>query len=254
MRIAICDDIVVQTDIISTFLRTYQNERPCGTPYETVVYNSPKELADAIKAGQRFDLLLLDIIMPQMDGISLAQLAREHCKNAIIVFVTSSKHHALDAYGVSAISYMLKPIKKSDFFALMDKVVLVHNGGKEKFFHISSPQRKVAIIMGQIVMAENVGRIVRIHLENGEQINSTHIRQPFKMAVAELLLDARFLCVHQSYVINLSYVKEMRSKAFVLTNGMEVPIPKQKLSAVKKAYLEFLEENSDQTMSRDGTE
>ena len=245
MRIAICDDVVVQTDIISTFLRTYQSERPCGVPYETMVYNSPKELAEAVKAGQIFDLLLLDIIMPQMDGISLAQLVREHCENTVIVFMTSSKHHALDAYGVSAISYMLKPIEKDDFFAMMDKIVLARKGNADRFFQISSPQRKVAVAMGEIVVAENVGRIIKFHLENGEEIESTHIRQPFKTAVSELLLDTRFLCVHQSYVINLNYVKEIQGKAFVMTNGIEIPIPKQKLSDVKKAYLQFMAEGSD---------
>jgi len=240
MRIAICDDIVIATNAVSSLLRTYQKERPSTKLCELCAYNSSAELLLAVEQGEVFDLFLLDVVMSGINGIELAQKIRQHQKDAIIVFVTSSKHHALDAYGVFAAHYMLKPVSKEDFFGVMDKIIASQKQSTQKFVHISAPGRNVAVLPSNIVVSENVKGVIKFHLINGEQIESKVIRKPFKVVMADLIADPDFLWVHQSYVINLNHVKEFKSRLFIMNNGMEIPVPKPKFTDVKKAYLKYL--------------
>jgi DNA-binding LytR/AlgR family response regulator len=92
-------------------------------------------------------------------------------------------------------------------------------------------------------MVENAGRALRFHLTKGETLDSKAIRTTFSGALEGLLKDSRFLWVHQSYVINMTYVKELRNRTFVMKNGTEVSIPRPKYSAVKKMYLDFIQSN-----------
>ena len=239
MHIAICDDMVAETDKVSSLLSTYQNERP-GIDFHLHIYHCAKALLEAINSGQKFDMFLLDVMMPQVDGMQLAQTIRTFCKEVPLVFMTNSVGRALEAYSVFAMQYLLKPINKSDFFFVMDRIIAQRKQSQEKFMYLSAPGRNVSIMLSSIIVAENAGRVLKIHLENGDFIESKIIRSPFEVAIAGLLEDPRFLWVHQSYVINLNHAKELKNKLFVMNNDMEIPIPKTKFTAVKGSYLKYL--------------
>lgn len=240
MRIAVCDDIPVHTDHVLMLLNKYQEERP-GLKLNPKSFVSGSKLLEEINAGEQYDLYLLDIIMPETNGIALAQQIRLRDTNASVVFLTQSKNHALDAYGVSAIQYILKPISRDALFPILDKIIASCKKEEDKFISVSAPNRTVPVIYSSIVVVEHMGRVIRFHLDTGELIESKTIRKSFGVAIAEILEDRRFLWVHQSYIINMSQVRELRSRLFVMKNGMEISIPRPKYVGMKKAYLKYLQ-------------
>ena len=71
----------------------------------------------------RFDILLLDVIMPGENGIDAAREIRRYDNNVKIIFLTSSAEFAVESYTVGAYFYQLKPIWEESFFRLMDSVI-----------------------------------------------------------------------------------------------------------------------------------
>lgn len=239
MRVAICDDIPLYMNIALGLLEMYMEERP-GVKLSMFCFNSAEKLLEKLYVGEQFDIYLLDVLMPDTDGIALAQQIRLLDKDVPLIFITQSAGHALDAFGVSAVQYIVKPIKKDALFSTLDRIISAQGKATDRVFTVSSHGRVVTLLHSSIVLAENSGRALRFHLDTGEVIDSKAIRTTFSVALEGLLQDERFLWVHQSYVINMNHVKELRNRLFVMKNGMEVSIPRPKYASIKKAYLKFV--------------
>jgi len=239
MRIAICDDIPLYMNMTLSLMEAYQEERGY-TDFNIHCFLSAEQVLERLSEGERFDMYLLDIIMDNTDGISLAQEIRKIDDNVPLIFITQSSTHALDAFGVSAAQYIVKPIKKDVLFSILDKIFATQPTKFDNFTTVNSQGRVVTLAHSSIIMVENAGRSLRYHLESGNTVASKAIRTTFEGAITGLMRDGRFLWVHQSYVINMDYVKEMTNRLFRLTNGREVAIPRPKFASVKRAYLKYI--------------
>ena len=243
VRIAVCDDVSECLDSAIKLLNLYQSKR-CAVKIETKGFNTSVSLLEHIAADNRFDIYLLDIIMPEINGISLAQKIRTYDENASLIFLTSSSEFALEAFGVSAVQYILKPIDKKRLFPVLDKIIVSYIREDNDFILVSaSDGGRVKTLYSQIIMIEQAKRVMRFHLLGGEILESKMIRVPFKEAVSQLLKDNRFLHVHQSFVINMAHVKKLSSQSFVMKNGITIPIPKPKSTEAKNIYFEYLAHN-----------
>ncbi|MCL2398421.1 MAG: LytTR family DNA-binding domain-containing protein [Defluviitaleaceae bacterium] len=247
IHIAVCDDIPEHLNHTLMLLDVYQQKRP-DIKLCLHNFNSGEQLISALDMGQRFDLYLLDILMPKTNGIKLAQHIRLLDKDIPLVFLTQSTDYALDAFSVYAVQYILKPVNKDALFLvlnkLLDKLTVSQKREEERFIVVSASGRIVPLAHTSIIVVEHVGRILKFHLDNGCFIESKSIRTTFELSVSELLKDSRFLWVHQSYVVNMAYVSELRDRLFIMKNGMEISIPKPKYTAMKKTYLKYLAELS----------
>ena len=240
MHIAICDDIPNEANATAKLLATYQQENPGVTLTPHVFYSS----AQLLESQQHFDMYLLDIIMPGTDGIALAEQIRQQDKDVPLIFLTMSTSYALDAFRVYASQYILKPVTREALFAVLNKIIKPNNK-PDSSLTVSAAGRIISLPLHSIVAAEHAKRVLNFHLENGDKIESKYIRTSFETAVEKLLKDIRFLWVHQSYVINMTHVQELRNRAFLMKNGMEISIPRAKYSVIKNAYLKYLSETED---------
>jgi DNA-binding LytR/AlgR family response regulator len=240
LRAALCDDFQEHRDAAKALINQYQSERP-GIEISASLFTSGNQLLDHLAEGNNFDLYLLDIIMPGIGGMELARQIRRRDANVPIVFLTNSPDYALEAFNVSAVQYIVKPISNTALFPVLDKIIAARKIEEEKFILIStSDNRVIKVIYSSIAAVERVGRIMRFYLVSGEMLESKTIRASFREAVAQLLRDERFLHPHQSFVVNMSHICELRSCSFILKMGITLPIPRQKYAGVKNRYLKYL--------------
>ncbi len=122
MRIAICDDNPEELARLVSLLETYRRETERCFIYQS--YSSGIALLDDIRRGS-FDLVLLDILMPHLDGMGIAREIRTFDDHLKIAFLTSSPEYAVQSYEVEAFSYLVKPILKEKLFPLLDKLFVV---------------------------------------------------------------------------------------------------------------------------------
>ena len=120
LKIAICDDNKDDLLHISTILNTYIKER--NTPILYKSFHSTTELLATAKSGS-YDLYLLDMIMPIVNGIDTAREIRSFDKVAKIVFLSSSPEFAIESYSVKAYNYVLKPITIEKLFSTLDDII-----------------------------------------------------------------------------------------------------------------------------------
>ena len=114
MRIAACDDDVSFLQELSVLLNQYGEENCCNMEYK--IYTNPLELVNQIEKGVHYDVILLDVFMPGINGIQCAKDIRTFDSLVKIIFLTSSAEFAVESYSVKAYQYLLKPIQKEKLF------------------------------------------------------------------------------------------------------------------------------------------
>jgi len=240
IRIAICDDDSIYLDMTTNLLDMYQLRCP-DIKIEAARFDSPTSLLDHLNNNNSFDIYLLDIVMPELSGIELAAEIRKYDEYASFIFLTSSTEYALEAFSVSAVSYILKPIDCDRLFPVLDKIIASYIIEDNSFILVdSSDGGIVKTLYSSIVAVESIGRSLCYYLTSGDKLESKMIRTPFIEAVSPLLSDSRFLNVHQSFVINMDHVQKLDTMAFIMKNNIIIPIPKPKYTDIKNKYFIYL--------------
>lgn len=111
INIAICDDIIEELEMVSSYVS--KNIKDLDIPFKISSFREGQDLIENINSSkQNFDIIFLDIYMKFSNGIDIARRIRDSDKECKIIFITSSKEHAIDSYDVRALYYILKPINE----------------------------------------------------------------------------------------------------------------------------------------------
>lgn len=239
MRIMLCDDDAEDLMNMKRRVDRYWQKRNLPVP-EIRVTQSSADLIRWVQDGDFYDIYLLDIVMAEGDGISVAKTIRKTGRKSVIIYATSSADFALRAFGVFATGYLLKPVEEEAFDGCMDVALSKLMPRQDITISVKCRDGFVNVNAGRLMLVQNTSRVMRIHMKDGEIIESVYIRQPFEEELKELLADPRFIQPHKSFVINLEYVDKLMARDFVMRDGTVVPISRSNLAATKRRYLEYL--------------
>ncbi len=128
-RIALLTSEAAESDRMKKLLACYGKTHP-EQELETVCYRKLQPFMEAVcgcgagkRAGWAFDILIMDVEMPDGDGIEAASLLRRKGFGGIIIFQSRTADHALEAYGVDALQYLVKPVSREGFNRAMERAV-----------------------------------------------------------------------------------------------------------------------------------
>ena len=170
LKIAFCDDETQETRRLEALLEEYAADR--GQDFAHTSYQSPVELMAEVEKGTRFDIILLDVLMPGENGMAAAREIREYDSNVKIIFLTSSTEFAVESYAVDAWYYQLKPIRREDFFRLMDSACAACTRERKHSLILRSKSGIVRLELEELVYCEVMGRTLTFHLNNGVVLES----------------------------------------------------------------------------------
>ena len=122
MKIVICDDSIEDLRKLEKLLVKYTDARP-DVRLELEKYSDAASLYDKIAKRKPADIYLLDMIMSEKTGIEIGTRLRNSGCESVIIYITSSGDFALEAYGVHAARYLLKPVSEKNFFEALDYAV-----------------------------------------------------------------------------------------------------------------------------------
>ena len=227
IKIAICDDSKDDSEFVADL--TLQWGQNSNIQIELDIFPSAEAFLFQYSENKDIDILLLDIEMPHMDGVTMAKQIRQENETVQIIFITGYSDYISEGYEVAALHYLLKPINPDKFFEVMSRAA-------DK---LSKNERTVII--------EQSGEIVRIplyeisHITADRNYITVHAKQDYTikktLADFEKLLDDRFFRVGRSAVINLSYVVRVTKTDAYLSNGSTVPIPKTAYDPLNRAII-----------------
>lgn len=209
--IAICDDEPAHIEKIRTIL----------FDYETVSYADPVSLLKAVSDGARFDVLFLDIMMPQLDGISLARELREYDVNMLIVFITSKIEFMQVGYEVRAFRYLLKEQIEDGLPKIWRDIEKELSDRQDDYFTYESEHKTSRVPLGDILYFESRLRRIFIHTKTSEQTSLYGKLDE----IAEKY--SAFIRIHQSYLVNRRYIRTVCAGTVVLSTGDILPVSRK---------------------------
>lgn len=235
IKIAFCDDDLSILNEIGGLLNLYCAER--NKKHKCTAFQSPLELLAEFEKGARWDVLILDVLMPGENGISVAKEIRQYDDAVKIIFLTSSFDYAVESYTLGACFYQLKPIEeKEGFFRLMDSVAAQCEKEKRSSLILRSKSGIMRIELEKLEYCEVIGRTLLFHMENGkvQECNGSLDELCGRLAQHE-----NFFRPHRSFLVNMEYIQNISGGMIIMDNLVQIPIPHGKCTEVKKRYLEY---------------
>ena len=239
MKFTICDDTPSDLLAMETAINQYAKLNNISIDIEK--HSNPDSLIKRVMfSPDDYRVFFLDIVM-QSSGIDLAAKIRKYREDAIIVFATSSKEFAIDAFGVRAYDYILKPLDKQQLFRCIDRLFKEYNNTPTMICKVKTNDYNITTInIKDITFIESMNRRIIFHLRNGKEIVSTTLHSKFLESIPFDYEKCNFMNCHASYIVNFNYVKSINDKSFIMKNDDAIPISKSLLTNVKRAYIKYL--------------
>ena len=234
INIAICDDTYEEVEIISSYVS--KNLEDLNISFKISTFSEGQDLIEQMSSSrQNFDIIFLDIYMEFSNGIDIARKIREFDKECKIIFITSSKDHAIDGYEVRALNYILKPINEEK---LNDAIkIAIESLDKENHkVVIRNKKGNYKILYKDILYAESKARVVNIYLKSSEVISFYSKLDDF----IKTLQDERFLKCHKSFAVNMDYVLKIENNSIFMNNNITIPISSSNIVGIKDSYFNYL--------------
>lgn len=237
MRIAICDDDSVCREEVTRLVREYMQQSVRSI--DLSVYENGTDLLEDARHTGGFDIYILDILMPLLDGIELGMDLRKLDPDSKIFYLTSSPDFAFRAIKAKVWEYLLKPVNKEALFSSLDEAFAVLTEKREKGMVVKTAQSSIRLTFDTILYAELNQKIIHYHLTNGKVIESTSIRTKFSEAIQEMLRDSRFFMCSSSMVINLYHISAIHNESLTFQNGKVIYLSRQVIRELRSVWVDF---------------
>lgn len=224
MRIAVVEDDAMSRDIIVSHLLRYQVDH--GTRFDISTFTDGAELLAVYRSD--FDVLLLDIEMERVSGMTAASRIREVDQDVAIVFITNSPQYAISGYEVRALSYLLKPVSYGAFAQEIDRVLAQHRARERRSLLFQEGGDHHRIDVAEILYVESAGHRVVIHTPD-----RTHSVVSSLKAIEGELDGAGFARCNSGFLVNLRHVTGVQQSECRIRGGAALPISRPK----RKAFL-----------------
>lgn len=244
MKIVICDDCVEDLAEVERLLGNYAESG--NIEFAVEKFSDALQVYQRIERQELADIYILDMIMPRITGIDIGSLLEKSGK-CVVIYITSSNEFALEAYGVHAVRYLLKPVSEAVFAEAMDYAVSYVRMNRNTFvrdirYPVKTREGLVSVSYSDILYIENSARALEVHLTDGRSIRSIFIRKSFDEEIKEIAEDDGFVRVHKSFLVNMIYIKSLIQGMCRMEDGRVIPVSKTRAADVKRAYLGFITE------------
>lgn len=226
IRIAIVDDDTRSVEQLKEYLNRYQKEQ--NEVLSILSFSDGDEIALNYKA--EYDIILLDIEMKFMDGMTAAQLIRKKDPEVAIIFITNMAQYAIKGYTVNATDYVLKPVSYFSFSQRLYKVIGRINQNGKKFMAIGVKGGTVKLYLSDIYYIESQGHRLIFHT-----LTEDHVTFSAMKDIEEKLKNMNFFRCNKGYLLNLEHVDGVQDGC-VIVKGEHLPISRTR----KKEFMEEL--------------
>lgn len=236
LKIAICDDEKFFAQHLKQVVSNLFDERKIQ--YEIHLFYSGDEFINLNMDIAKYHIVFLDINMEGLDGISTAKRLRKLCNDIFVVFVTAFINYALEGYEVDAVRYILKNSPNFDksvnecigtILEKMNYIVKIH---RLKFKEGTKDINEDNIIYIESNLHELYFYIM-IHELEVKRLDDTLNNMENNFDIN------KFLRIHQSYLVNMKYIKSIKLQKAILIDGSELPIAKPRYKTVRQIFANY---------------
>ncbi len=220
VRIAIVEDEEVFAEELAGYLKKYQKES--GEEIQVKHYRDGDEITSGYKP--QFEMILMDIQMKFMDGMSAAEEIRKVDSEVIIIFITNTPQYAIHGYEVGALDYILKPVSYFAFSQKLNRAIEQIEKRKHTYVTISVKGGILRLDTSDIYYVESYGHNLVYHTRLGDHISAGTMKQ-----AEELLKNLGFSRGNKCYLLNLQHVEGIQDKCAVV-KGCRLQISRPRMN------------------------
>ena len=216
IRIAVCDDSPVFLNQTKSMLERWK-EKPANMVVELFFDGDSLICAHGEKP---FDIILLDIVMPMLNGIEAARELRERDKRVKLVFLSSSSEYGVTSYTVKASNYLLKPLDADAFFSCLSEL-LAEIRDTSRFITVKGTDATHRIALSDIEYVEAQGKHIVFHVAGEKTVEATDALYAYDNT---LTLEDGFYKCHRSYIVNIHHIDSYSHNEIVMRSGNVLPL------------------------------
>ncbi len=229
-HIAIVEDEAEFSAQLQEYLKKYQEEN--DVRFKVSVFSDGAEILEDYQ--QLYDIILLDIEMPRVNGMDAAEQIRKMDSDVTLMFITNMASYAIRGYEVGALDFVMKPI---NYYTFSMKLTRVLKRTKQKelqqiLLTLSDGVKKIGV--NQIYYVEVQNRMLHYHTDEGE-----YVVRGTMQSVEQMLLPYPFIRCNHWYIVNLKHVSEVRKNTAVV-GGHELEVSRRNRTAFLKALTEYM--------------
>lgn len=226
IEIALVEDEEVYISSIKKMIEQYMQEK--GDEINITVFHDGMELLDEYDG--KFSIILMDIVMKFLDGMTTAEKIRTVDKEVVIMFITNSTQYAIRGYAVDALDYILKPVTYFSFSQKLERAVSRIKQNENKFITLSYKNMIKKFNVSDIYFIESQGHIQIFHTKTED----FSIRDKID-SIEEKLVGTNFFRSNKGYIVNMDHVSGVDENCCIV-NGKRLVISRNK----KKAFMDEL--------------
>lgn len=228
-KLAVCDDSDADRQYISGLVSKWAERT--GHMVDLREFSSAESLLFAYSGENDFDMLLLDIEMGGMDGVTMAKKIRSVNETIQIIFITGYSDYIAEGYDVAALHYLMKPVNGEKLFSVLNRAAekLAKN---EKVLNFELGGEMIRVPIYKIRYADVFGNYVTVHTPEKVTVRMT-------LGELEKELDSRFFRVSRSVIVNLTVISRVTKSEIKLNDGESIPIPRGAYESVNRAIIDM---------------
>lgn len=229
-RVAICDDDARDAEYVRRILECWA--RRYKYPIRIEIFPSSESFLFRYDEDKDWDILLLDIEMGPMDGITLAKRLRQSNDSVQIIFITGFPDHICEGYEVAALHYLLKPVKEDKLFSVLDRAVNA----------LQKADRAILLPLGGETLRLPISRIVYVEaFAHSAAITTTDGTVQVRQSITQLeeLLREGFVRCHRSYLVGLRHIARLSKTEVILDSGKALPLSRTAAPLVHKEFIRY---------------
>ncbi|WP_455719763.1 LytR/AlgR family response regulator transcription factor [Agathobacter sp.] len=228
ISIAIVEDEKMYAEQLEEYLHQYEKNN--GELFDITVYSDGDQIVN--KYRSQFDIILMDVEMKFMDGMSAAEEIRKIDTEVVIIFITNMAQYAIRGYAVDALDYVLKPVSYFAFSQRLNRAISRMKKRETKMIMVNIKGGTVRLNLANIFYIESQGHTLILHTILGDYETTGTMKE-----MEEKLCDMNFCRGNKGYLINLQHVDSVEDGCAVV-NGEQLVISRPR----KKEFMEALTE------------
>lgn len=234
--IALCDDEKVELKKTEQMLDNYEKKH-YGLDFRVECFENAETLLYMAKEKNYVpDLIVMDIYMPEKMGIDAAKELRNMGNEAKIIFLTTSREHALEAFGVNASQYLVKPVTEKVLFSILDKLLREVDEERRKYLLLRIEGRIQRVAVSDIIYCEAQGKIQCLYFSDGTQCL---LRMTMTEIYEMLSHYETFVRVGVAYIMNLDHINSLNARELNMDNGQKIYLPRGSYQSLRERYFAY---------------
>lgn len=229
-HIAIVEDETEFSVQLQEYLKKYQEEY--DVRFKISIFADGADILEGYQ--QLYDIILLDIEMPKVNGMDAAEQIRKMDSDVTLMFITNMASYAIRGYEVGALDFVMKPINYYTFSMKLTRVLKRTKQKELQQILLTLPDGVKKFGLNQIYYVEVQNRMLHYHTEEGE-----YVVRGTMQSVEQMLLPYPFAKCNHWYIVNLKHVSEVR-KNTAIVGGHELEVSRRNRTVFLKALTEYM--------------